>query len=351
MKNSENQLQWNQIKSQLPKVIFGTSTFGNLYEALPIEKKRAIVEAWFECSNDLVCIDSAGKYGAGLALEEIGDGLRFHQIPPSKILISNKLGWKRVPLTTDEPTFEPGVWIDLKHDAVQAISYEGMVECWNQGNSLLRDPFVPQLLSVHDPDEYLEGASSSRDRQNRFKDILGAYEALFELKDKGKALAIGIGAKNWHIIEEISAHVKLDWVMLANSLTVYAHPKEILQFVKKLVQQDIFVINSGIFHSGFLIGSEYFDYKIQHPTTNPELFAWRSQFFSVCKKYGVTPFNACVEFSLGQDGISSIALNTTKPERVKSNFDSVSSKAPSQFWTELQSRGIINQPPVEIVTC
>jgi hypothetical protein len=43
-------------------------------------------------------------------------------VEPDKVLISNKLAWKRVPLTTPEPTFEPGVWVNLKNDAVQDIS-------------------------------------------------------------------------------------------------------------------------------------------------------------------------------------------------------------------------------------
>ncbi|WP_252734005.1 hypothetical protein [Pseudoalteromonas sp. C2R02] len=31
-------------------------------------------------------------------------------------------------LTSDEPTFEPGAWFNLKHDAVQDISYQGILE-------------------------------------------------------------------------------------------------------------------------------------------------------------------------------------------------------------------------------
>ena len=48
------------------------------------------------------------------ALEELG-------VPPEKVLISNKLAWKRVPLPHPgaEPTFEPGAWVNLKNDAVQ----------------------------------------------------------------------------------------------------------------------------------------------------------------------------------------------------------------------------------------
>ena len=75
-------------------------------------------------------LDSAGKYGAGLALETIGKGLDHLQIPADRVHISNKLGWYRVPLTTPEPTFETGAWIDLEYDAVQKVSYDGILQCW-----------------------------------------------------------------------------------------------------------------------------------------------------------------------------------------------------------------------------
>ena len=59
----------------VPQVVYGTSYLGNLYTALPYQDKLALMEKWFECTEKPVVIDSAGKYGAGLALEMIGKGL------------------------------------------------------------------------------------------------------------------------------------------------------------------------------------------------------------------------------------------------------------------------------------
>jgi hypothetical protein len=52
--------------------------------------------------------DSAGKHGAGLALEVLGRSLRWLNIAPECVVIINKLGWLRSPLRGGEPTFEPG---------------------------------------------------------------------------------------------------------------------------------------------------------------------------------------------------------------------------------------------------
>jgi D-threo-aldose 1-dehydrogenase len=52
----------------------------------------------FRDARGPVVLDSAGKYGAGLALEAIGEGLRALGVRAEQVLLSNKLGWLRVPL-------------------------------------------------------------------------------------------------------------------------------------------------------------------------------------------------------------------------------------------------------------
>jgi D-threo-aldose 1-dehydrogenase len=103
----------NTTEINLPPIIFGTSCLGNLYQAIPYETKLNILKTIIDNSENTVVLDSAGKYGAGLALETIGKGLKDLQIPADQIQISNKLGWYRISLTTTEPTFETGAWIDL----------------------------------------------------------------------------------------------------------------------------------------------------------------------------------------------------------------------------------------------
>jgi len=93
----------------------------------------ASVSEMFRCLPSPVVLDSAGKYGAGLVLESIGHCLRELDIQPRDAIISNKLGWYRVPLNGSEPTFEPGVWAGIQHDAEVRINYDGMLQCWDQG--------------------------------------------------------------------------------------------------------------------------------------------------------------------------------------------------------------------------
>lgn len=341
-----------QIKSELastgvsvPPIIFGTSALGNLYKKLEDITKLEIIKNWFEWIEAPVVIDTAGKYGAGLALVEIGKGLRKLDIDPKDIIISNKLGWYRTKLRTPEPTFEPGVWVDLKHDAVQKISYEGILACYEQGLELLGAGYSTEILSVHDPDEYLEQATSEKNRKSRMEDILEGYRALKELKDQGKAAAIGVGAKNWRVIQAITNVVDLDWVMLATSYTIMEQPQDLLDFMDQLKQRNISIINSAVLHGGFLTGSDFYNYKKLDPDSEEAkpLYQWREKFYEICHRYEVRPADACIKFGLQYPGIVAIALNTSRPEAIKRNVDLLKDKIPVEFWLELKHSKMINE--------
>ena len=327
---------------KVPSIIFGTSCLGNLYKAVSYEKKLESVKEFFAYFKPPAILDTAGKYGAGLSLETIGKCLRELGIPTESVVISNKLAWYRVPLKGAEPTFEPGVWAELEHDAEQEISYEGIIKCWEQGNELLGKPYTASLVSVHDPDEYLNASKDAKDRNKRMDDVLSAYRALHELKAKGLAKSVGVGAKDWKAIRELSDKVELDWVMLACSLTVMQHPKDLLDFIDSLRKRNISIVNSAVFHSGFLTGGEFFDYRKTDFSADNKLYEWRTSFNETCAKFAVSPAAACVRFSYTVPGMVSVALNTSNPKRVKENVDFVTASIPAEFWSEMKAKKLIS---------
>lgn len=327
----------------VPPIVFGTSCLGNLYQELPYETKLEIASEWFRYVEPPVVLDSAGKYGAGLALEVIGQTLGELGIGADEVIISNKLGWKRIEMLGDKPTFEADVWVGIDHDAEPAMNYEGILECYEQGCGLLGGVYTPQVVSVHDPDEYLAAAADEKERSVRLADVVGGYKALGELKSAGKVKAVGVGSKDWTIIRELFDLVELDWVMFACSLTVYTHPAELLSFMKKLCDKNVAIINSAVFNGGFLTGGEYFDYKLPDPHKEAGLFTWRERFFAVCAEHGVKPAIACVQFGMSVPGVVSVALNTSRPQRIRDNVESVAAEVPGEFWKALKTEGLVDE--------
>ena len=337
----------NNSKPALPPVIFGTSGLGNIYHETTFEKKLAIVKECIIEAKGIPMFDSAGKYGAGMALEVLGKCLKELNVKPEEVLISNKLAWYQVPLTTEEPTFEKGIWKNLAHDAVQRISYQGILDCFEQGNELLGE-FSSQLVSVHDPDEYLASATNEEEEKKLYQDILDAYRALNELKVQGKVKSIGVGSKQWKVIQRISKDIDLDWVMIANSLTIHSHPKELIDFIDELYKKDVSVINSAVFNGGFLIGSDHYNYHLIDGTSEEgkRLFEWRHKFFDICHKFEITPGEACFYFGYHIKGITSVALSTTNPYKVKSNIRMAEKEVPKEFWDSMVEQGLMAYNPL-----
>jgi D-threo-aldose 1-dehydrogenase len=328
---------------RVPPIVFGTSVLGNAFHAIPDQTKSAIMSEWFRHVSPPVFIDTAGKYGAGMALEVIGGALDRLEISPHEVIINNKLAWKRAPLTGAEPKFEPGVWVNLQHDAELRISYDGILECWEEGCRLLGGRIAPQLASLHDPDEYLAASSSPAERDRRWDDVLGAYQALHELKEAGLVVGIGVGAKDWRTVREIDAAVPLDWVMLANSFTIMNHPAELTAFIASLAERRIAVVNSAVFHAGFLVGGRYFDYRpvnAEDPVGR-RLFSWRKLFVALCEGHGISPAHACVQFGLSAPGIVAVALNTSHPDRISENVALVLKRVPDGFWASMKEEGLL----------
>lgn len=320
----------------LPEVIMGTSCLGNLYRALPQSTKTAIVKEFITHTAAPPTFDTAGKYGAGLALECLGKALHELNISPDDVIISNKLGWLRVPLEHESPTFEPGVWEGLEYDAIQQIDYDGIMACYEQGNELLGN-YHTHFVSVHDPDEYMAKATDQSHADNLYDDILLAYKALNDLKKMGKVRAVGVGAKDWRTIQRLSEDVQLDWVMFANSYTLYDHPVELALFMHDLQRRGVYVINSAVFNGGFLTGGDYYNYKPvdSEKEEGQALLTWRERFFTLCTKYGITPATACVRFGLTAPGVKSIALSTSRPEQVEKNLMMTKAEIPESFWKEI----------------
>ena len=152
-----------------------------------------------------------------------------------------------------------------------------------------------------------------------------------------------MGAKNWKSIERIANDIPLDWVMIANSLTVHSHPADLLTFVERLHGQGTVIINSAVFNGGFLVGRNYYNYVLADEST-PEgkaLYEWRDRFFAICEAFNIEPAEACFNYSFNIPGISSVALSTTNPDKVKSNIEMATRNIPSTFWDAMREQGLM----------
>ncbi|MEI6387344.1 MAG: aldo/keto reductase, partial [Spirochaetota bacterium] len=210
---------------------------------------------------------------------------------------------------------------------------------------LLGSPYRAELLSVHDPDEFIAAAGPDPAAQAaRLESVIAAYSQLAVLRASGEVKAIGIGAKDWRVARDVAQRVKLDWVMLACSLTVLRHPRELLDWIAALSGEGVAVIDSALFHGGFLTGGNYFDYRRIEPKDPADrmLLAWRHAYATACARAGVTTAHAAVAFARLVPGVSSVALNTSDPARVGENVAMGMEPVPVALWKDLAGAGLID---------
>jgi D-threo-aldose 1-dehydrogenase len=121
------------------------------------------------------------------------------------------------------------------------------------------------------------------------------------------------------------------------------HPPELLAFMDKLSNKRVTIINSAVFHGGFLTGSDYYNYKLITPKSDSLKFKWRDTFFALCEKHKITPSVACVNFGLNHPAVTAISLNTSNPNRVKDNVGSVLAEVPKEFYADMVNKGLISK--------
>lgn len=154
-----------------------------------------------------------------------------------------------------------------------------------------------------------------------------------------------MGAKDWTVIRALLEAVPLDWVMLACSFTVCRHPRGVVDFVDRLQREGIGVVNSAVFHAGFLTGGAFFDYRRLDPASEADrpLFEWRDRFREVCRAHDVSPAAACVSFALSHPGVACVALNTSRPQQVRANVELGEARPAARFWSALKDAGLVRR--------
>ncbi|RYE24647.1 MAG: aldo/keto reductase, partial [Sphingobacteriaceae bacterium] len=131
-----------------------------------------------------------------------------------------------------------------------------------------------------------------------------------------------------------------------------SHPPELISFIGELHQKNISVINSAVFNGGFLTGSNFYNYVEVDANTKEgrKLLNWRDSFFKLCDQFNIQPAEACFSFGSKVPGVNSVALSTSKPEKIKGNIEMATKKIPSAFWQAMQKAGLLNQNDTSFIS-
>ncbi|MEO7403980.1 MAG: aldo/keto reductase [Burkholderiales bacterium] len=290
----------------VPPIAFGTAALGNVSCVVPDQTKLAICGEWFRGVEPPVLIDVAYGYGNGMALEVLGRALRRLDIASAEIVICLNLG------------------CSSSRDVAERPNYAQINECWAKSCRLLGDAYQPKLVSISDADEE-------------------AWRAVSELKAAGSVRGVGLVASDLRAAKEQARTIDLDWITLAGGCTLMRHSPEVFAVMAELAERQIPLIVAGVFDGGFLAGDNQLDGRTLNPDdpANRTWFAWRKAFVALCDGHGISPAQACIQFSLSAPGVVAVLLDSSYPDRVAANIESVRQEVPENFWASLREEGLL----------
>ncbi len=109
------------------------------------------------------------------------------------------------------------------------------------------------------------------------------------------------------------------------------------------------VINSAVFHAGFLVG-RYWIIGC-HRETNAEdesAFTWPTCSTNFAVSENCRQRAACAVRVTGLPGVSAVALNTSVPAKIAENVAAVEATLPSRFGRRRRARGLISILPASV---
>lgn len=302
----------------VPPVLFGTGALGNQPRVLSDFDKRAICGEWFRQVTPPVLIEIGCDQRHTHAWEFLAAWLDRMEIAPEEIILHLRvLSDNSQGSDGDKPTQS---WL---------------LRLWREVRERLGGRHSPQLVSVGVGENRSADAGPT---SPRIPDtVLRAFESLKAEGVRGCGIAI----------EELARWDKwaseLDFVVLAESLTVLNHSLARGVALKRLAALEIAVVAGDVFHGGFLTGGEQFEGRPldPHDRRDQAVRGWRKSFVALCRGYGVSPLHACMQFALAHDGAAAVAIEGSDVEQIEEASRSAVLPVPAALWEEMKEERLI----------
>jgi len=290
-----NRMDTRDLFRRIGALGLGTAPLGGLYEPVDEDVALSVVD----CAWDIGIryFDTAPYYGAGLAEQRLGHGLRGR--PRNELVVSTKVG----------RLLGPDPYFDFSADAALRSLEESLTR-------LQLDRV--DIALVHDPDDHYDEA------------LAGAFAALARLRGEGVVNAIGVGMNQVELLCRFAREADPDCFLVAGRYTVLdrSAADELLPLCE---ERGIAVIAGGVYNSGILAGGDTFDYL----PAPPEVVARVDHLHAVCSRRRVPLPAAAVQFPGRHPAVACALVGCRSVNEVVANAGALEMELPPELWAEL----------------
>lgn len=181
---------------------------------------------------------------------------------------------------------------------------------------------VPMLF-LHDPDPFDFGYMTS---------TRGAVDALVQLRDEGKAGAIGVATGDTRLLHRYLDLGVFDVILSHNRFTLVDRSAD--ELFTRAVELGVGVLNAAVYGGGILARpgeSTNYSYK----PASRELLRAVAAMDAVCTRAGIDLATAALQFSLRDPRVDATVVGITSERRISSLIASAGVDIPDEVWDAL----------------
>jgi D-threo-aldose 1-dehydrogenase len=169
----------------------------------------------------------------------------------------------------------------------------------------------------------------------------GAFPALTAMREAGTIKAWGLGVNSPEPILKALEVAEPNVCLLARQYSLIDH-KTALEtvFPAARARGVSFVVGSSL-NAGFISGSPRFNYGKDNYRIPEAAIRKRALLREVAERYGVDLRTAALQFSAAPDVAAALIVGAGSAEQIVADYTSMKVRIPSEFWTELKTRKLI----------
>ena len=245
-------------------------------------------------------IDTSNNYGAGTSERRIGKAIELAGGVPDDFSVITK--------------------VDRAGDDFSGARVR---ESFRESMDRLGVGTVP-LLFLHDPDAFDFGYMASTG---------GAVDALVQLRDEGRAGAIGVATGDTRLLHRYLDLGVFDVILSHNRFTLVDRSAD--ELFTRAVELGVGVLNAAVYGGGILARPGE-STKYSYRPASRELLEAITAMDAVCARAGIDLATAALQFSLRDPRVDATVVGITREPRISSLIASAGVDIPDAVWDELE---------------
>ncbi|MEB0060273.1 aldo/keto reductase [Variovorax sp. LG9.2] len=175
----------------------------------------------------------------------------------------------------------------------------------------------------------------------------GAFPALSKMRDEGIIRAWGVGVNTPFAILKVIEDADPDVCLCARQYSLIEHANALNEVLPAVRAKNVSLVMASALNAGLISGSPRYNYGKENFNIPPEVIQKLAQLRAVAARHGVDLRTAALQFSSAPAEAVALIVGAGSAREIQENWNSMQTKIPPEFWSELKQQGLIEQNAAE----